>query len=118
MEPDNINIDEQAHAVDRSPSSLGILWREILRDKIALFSLILLVLIALIVYGTSLFLDQAEIVKVDLLAIYEPPSSEYLLGTDKGGRHIFEQIIICTCKLLSILILVPLMSDIIVSVFL
>ncbi|HLQ83764.1 MAG TPA: ABC transporter permease [Pseudogracilibacillus sp.] len=117
MEPDNINIDEQAHAVDRSPSSLGILWREILRDKIALFSLILLVLIALIVYGTSLFLDQAEIVKVDLLAIYEPPSSEYLLGTDKGGRDIFGQLIIGTRNSLSIGILVTLMTGVIGIVF-
>lgn len=117
MEPDNINIDEQAHAVDRSPSSLGILWREILRDKIALFSLVLLVLIALIVYGTSLFLDQAEIVKVDLLAIYEPPSSEYLLGTDKGGRDIFGQLIIGTRNSLSIGILVTLMTGVIGIVF-
>ena len=117
MEPDNINIDEQAHAVDRSPSSLGILWREILRDKIALFSLILLVVIALIVYGTSLFLDQAEIVKVDLLAIYEPPSSEYLLGTDKGGRDIFGQLIIGTRNSLSIGILVTLMTGVIGIVF-
>src|SRR5699024_6579050 len=117
MEPDNINIDEQAHAVDRSSSSLGILWREILRDKIALFSLILLVLIALIVYGTSLFLDQAEIVKVDLLAIYEPPSSEYLLGTDKGGRDIFGQLIIGTRHSLSIGILVTLMTGVIGIVF-
>lgn len=117
MEPDNINIDEQAHAVDRSPSGLNILWREILRDKIALFSLILLVLIALIVYGTSLFLDQAEIVKVDLLAIYEPPSSEYILGTDKGGRDIFGQLIIGTRNSLSIGILVTLMTGIIGIVF-
>src|SRR5690625_1817837 len=106
MEVNNVNIDEQAHAVDRSPSGLSILWREIVRDKVALFSLILLVLIGLFVYGTSIFLDQAEIVKVDLFAIHEPPSSEFLLGTDKGGRDIFGQLIIGTRNSLSIGILV------------
>src|SRR5690625_5408672 len=94
MEVNNVNIDEQAHAVDRSPSGLSILWREIVRDKVALFSLILLVLIGLFVYGTSIFLDQAEIVKVDLFAIHDPPSSEFLLGTDRGGGGIFGRLLI------------------------
>src|SRR5690625_1329721 len=117
MEVNNVNIDEQAHAVDRSPSGLSILWREIVRDKVALFSLILLVLIGLFVYGTSIFLDQAEIVKVDLFAIHEPPSSEFLLGTDKGGRDIFGQLIIGTRNSLSIGILVTLMTGFIGVVF-
>lgn len=79
---------------EKSPSSLSIMWRELVKDKLALGSLILLSLILIVVYGASLLLDQDEIVKVDLLAIYSPPSAEHWLGTDYGGRDIFGQLII------------------------
>jgi peptide/nickel transport system permease protein len=79
---------------EKSPSSLSIMWRELVKDKLALGSLILLSLILIVVYGASLLLDQDKIVKVDLLAIYSPPSAEHWLGTDYGGRDIFGQLII------------------------
>lgn len=96
--------------VDKSPSGLSILWREIVRDKVALVSLIFLGLVLIIVYGTALFLDQDEIVKVDLFALYEPPSAQYWLGTDYGGRDVFGQLIIGTRNSLTISILVTLMT--------
>ncbi|MEC0123325.1 ABC transporter permease [Paenibacillus pabuli] len=99
--------------VDKSPSSLSILWRELVRDKVALISLIFLGLVILLVYGTSLILDQAEIVKVDLFALYEPPSAQYWLGTDYGGRDVFGQLIIGTRNSLSIGIIVTLLTGII-----
>ncbi|WP_338541193.1 ABC transporter permease [Paenibacillus tundrae] len=96
--------------IDKSPSSLNILWREIVRDKIALISLIFLGVVLLLVYGTALLLDQDEIVKVDLFALYEPPSAQYWLGTDYGGRDVFGQLIIGTRNSLTIAILVTLMT--------
>jgi peptide/nickel transport system permease protein len=96
--------------IDKSPSSLSILWRELVRDKVALISLIFLGLVILLVYGTSLILDQAEIVKVDLFALYEPPSAKYWLGTDYGGRDVFGQLIIGTRNSLTIGIIVTLMT--------
>ncbi len=41
-------------------------------------------------------MKQEDIVRVDLFAIYSPPSAEHLLGTDYGGRDIFGQLIIGT----------------------
>jgi peptide/nickel transport system permease protein len=79
---------------EKSSSSFSIMWRELVRDKLALGSLILLSLILIIVYGASLILDQEKIVKVDLLSIYSPPSAEHWLGTDYGGRDILGQLII------------------------
>lgn len=96
--------------LDKSPSSLSILWRELVRDKVALISLIFLGLIILLVYGTSLILDQEEIVKVDLFALYEPPSAQYWLGTDYGGRDVFGQLVIGTRNSLTIGIIVTLMT--------
>lgn len=96
--------------VDKSPSSLSIVWRELVRDKVALISLIFLGLVMLLVYGTSLILNQDDIVRVDLFALYEPPSAQYWLGTDYGGRDVFGQLVIGTRNSLSIGIIVTLMT--------
>ncbi|OAO79630.1 ABC transporter permease [Anoxybacillus flavithermus] len=80
--------------IEKSPSAFSIMWREVVRDRLALGSLIVLGILLSIVYGVSLFLDQEEIVKVDFLSIYSPPSAEHWLGTDYGGRDVFGQLII------------------------
>lgn len=95
---------------DRSPSGWRIVWREIVRDKLALISLIFLVALVTGVYGVSLFLDQSEIVTVDLFALYEKPSAKYWLGTDYGGRDVFGQLIIGTRNSLSIGIIVTVLT--------
>ncbi|MDF2963487.1 MAG: binding-protein-dependent transport system inner rane component [Paenibacillus sp.] len=73
---------------------MNILWREVVKDKLAFGSLLLLSLILLSVYASSLLLDKEQIAKVDLLSIYKPPSAEHWLGTDYGGRDIFGQLMI------------------------
>lgn len=103
----------QPKAPMKSPSGISIIWRELVRDKLALISLIFLILVMAAVYGTSLVLDQDEIVKVDLFSIHEPPGEDFLLGTDYGGRDVFGQLIIGTKNSLTIAILVTLMTGII-----
>jgi peptide/nickel transport system permease protein len=73
---------------------VNILWREVVKDRLAFASLLLLALILVAVYASSLLLDQETVGKVDLLSIYEPPSREHWLGTDYGGRDIFGQLVI------------------------
>ncbi|GGA63395.1 ABC transporter permease [Ornithinibacillus halotolerans] len=97
----------------KSPSGFSIIWRELVRDKLALISLIFLILIMAFVYGVSLVLDQDEIVTVDLFSIYEPPGEEFILGTDYGGRDVFGQLIIGTRNSLSIAIIVTVLTGII-----
>lgn len=117
MEVNNTEIESLSQESSQSPSGFKIFWREIVRDKLALVSLIFLVLVTAFVYGISLFLDQDQIVTVDLFAIHEPPSSEFWLGTDYGGRDVFGQLIIGTRNSLSIGILVTLMTGFIGVVF-
>ncbi|OIK08359.1 peptide ABC transporter permease [Bacillus sp. MUM 116] len=94
MKPEIVKPKQQNALKKQKNGVFSILWREIVKDKLALGSLILLGLILIIVYGASLLLDQEKIITVDLLSIYSPPSSEHWLGTDYGGRDIFGQLII------------------------
>ncbi|MFS0750698.1 ABC transporter permease [Oceanobacillus sp. 1P07AA] len=108
MEIQNMKEIEQT----KSPSTINILLKELYRDKLALVSLIFFMLVTLFVFGLSLFLDQSEIVRVDLFAIHEPPSSQFILGTDYGGRDVFGQLIIGTRNSLVIGLLVTLISGV------
>ncbi|MFD1334261.1 ABC transporter permease [Oceanobacillus iheyensis] len=108
MEIQNMKEIEQT----KSPSTINILIKELYRDKLALVSLIFFTLVTLFVFGLSLFLDQSEIVKVDLFAIHEPPSDQFILGTDYGGRDVFGQLIIGTRNSLAIGFLVTLISGV------
>ncbi|MCT1902222.1 ABC transporter permease [Oceanobacillus sojae] len=96
----------------KTPSVVSILLKELYRDKLALVSLIFLILVMLFVYGLSIFLDQDQIVSVDLFAIHQPPGGDFILGTDYGGRDVFGQLIIGTKNSLTIGILVTLLSGI------
>src|SRR5699024_5396149 len=117
MEVNNAQIESEIQKSSQSPSGLRILWREIVRDKLALVSLLFLVVVTVFVYGISIILDKGDIVTVDLFAIYEPPSKEFWLGTDYGGRDVFGQLIIGTRNSLSIGILVTLMTGAIGIIF-
>jgi peptide/nickel transport system permease protein len=113
METTKVNADLGSQDSTSSPSGLKILWREIIRDKIALISLIFLIVISAFVFGISIVLDQDEIVTVDLFAIHEPPGEDFILGTDYGGRDVFGQLIIGTRNSLAIGILVTVMAGIV-----
>ncbi|HLU23347.1 ABC transporter permease [Lederbergia graminis] len=113
MEVNNMNVADTNQKLEKSPSGWRIIWRELVRDKLALVSLIFLILIVTTVYSVSLFLDLKEIVRVDPFELNQPPSDDFLLGTDHGGRDIFGQLIIGTRNSLTIGIMVTLMTGVI-----
>lgn len=75
-------------------TGLKIMFNEFKKDKLAVASVIILLIIFISVFAGALILDQEEVVRVDLFSIYSPPTSEHLLGTDYGGRDILGQLII------------------------
>ncbi|MCC2684185.1 MAG: binding-protein-dependent transport system inner rane component, partial [Paenibacillaceae bacterium] len=92
---------------------MRVLWREVVNDRLAIGSLIVLLLLLAIVYAAPLLLDREAIDRVDLLAIYEPPSALHWLGTDDGGRDIFGQLLIGAGNSFSIGLAVTLLTGIV-----
>jgi peptide/nickel transport system permease protein len=83
-----------AETIQKSPSSWSILGRELIKDKLAMSSLVFLVVFLIAIYGSTFFIDQAAVTKVDLMSIKAPPSSDHWLGTDLAGRDIFGQVVL------------------------
>ena len=72
------------------------MWREIRHDKVALGSLVLLLLLIITAYSSPLFIDQQQLQRVNFLETWEKPSETHLLGTDDGGRDVFGQLLLGT----------------------
>jgi len=91
-----IDVNKAAIAEAKAQNlNLGqTIWREIKGDKVAFIALVLLSLILVVAYSSPLFLDQAASSKINFMQIYQPPSAEFWLGTDRGGRDIFVQLMI------------------------
>ena len=100
MEQNNVNTVEETvveeSTVSTPPAGFQVIVREFLKDKIALFALILLALIFLIIFIGPYFIDQETALKVNILGRYKAPSNAHLLGTDESGRDVFS-ITILTC---------------------
>ena len=78
-----------------NPTGFSVISREFLKDKVALVSLTLLVLILAFVFIGSLFIDQEKIMGVKIISKNLPPGYEgHLLGTDSYGRDVLGQLII------------------------
>ncbi|CAM3311369.1 ABC transporter permease [Nosocomiicoccus ampullae] len=103
---DSIDVEN----LPRSTPGWKVILGEVFADKIALFSLIIMIAITSYVFGLTMFLKQSEIVAVDLFSINQAPNEEFRLGTDYGGRDIFGQLIIGTRNSLLIGVLVTAIS--------
>lgn len=97
-----INIKNVASEIDEKklkansevPSFWKVLKREFKVDKMATVCLILLVVLLATIMVGSYVLDQDEIMKINLRNKYKAPGSEFVLGTDIGGRSIAGQLFI------------------------
>ncbi|HFI0255981.1 TPA: ABC transporter permease [Streptococcus suis] len=86
---------KQVNTASTPPGGFRVIAREFLKDKVALGSLIILVTILLTVFIGSFFLNQEEVMKVNLMGRYLAPGVDgHILGTDEGGKDIFGQLII------------------------
>ena len=80
--------------VGRKRSQWAELWKNLKRNKMALFGLVILVIIVLL----AIFADQIAnydqvVIKQNLRMRLKPPSAQHWLGTDEFGRDIFARLV-------------------------
>lgn len=90
------NKENTAVAVPETipPMGFRMIAREFKKDKLAIFSLVLLVAILLVVFIGALLTDQDKVMTVSILDKYAEPGGNFILGADEGGRDVLGQLII------------------------
>lgn len=76
------------------PTGFQVIAREFKKDKLAMFSLIGLVIVIVGIYIWAMFIDQETLMKVSLRDKYAEPGEKFFLGADQGGRSILGQLVI------------------------
>lgn len=76
------------------PMGFNVIVREFKKDKVAIASLIIIVVFLSIAFIGSVIIDTKELMKVDILNQYANPSSQHWLGTDISGRDVFGELIV------------------------
>jgi peptide/nickel transport system permease protein len=96
---DNLNIKDEntsnkatIESPSRPPSFGKLIWKEILHDKFALVSLLLLIIILVTVFIGATFIDPDASTKINLKLINKGPSKQYILGNDGSGRDMLTQL--------------------------
>lgn len=86
---------EKLESQSSPPTGIQVILREFKKDKLALGSLIFIVLLMVAVLVLSFVMDQAAVMKIQLIERFtEPGVNGYILGADEAGRDMFGQLII------------------------
>ncbi|MEG0265824.1 MAG: ABC transporter permease [Erysipelotrichaceae bacterium] len=89
-----MSTEKKQEAVSIPPTGLKMIAREFKKDKLALFSLVLLCVLLIAIFIGAILTDQAAVMKVSILDKYAPPGNGFILGADEGGRDVLGQLII------------------------
>lgn len=87
----DVKKDASLHA---PPTGFQVILREFSKDKLAMFSLITLIIIIVGVFIWAFTIDKDAIMRVSLRDKYAPPGDKFLLGADQGGKDILGQLVI------------------------
>ncbi|MCL1948817.1 MAG: ABC transporter permease [Turicibacter sp.] len=91
-------------------SPFQIFKREIVKDKVALVSLVILVGITLLVTVIPFFINEAELTHVDLFNTNQPPSADFWLGTNHSGQSVLGILVLGARNSLTLTIMVTLLT--------
>lgn len=83
------------------PMGLRMIAREFTKDKLAMASLLLLVVLLIVIFVGAAMINQSEVMYVSIFDKYAPPGTVsrltgkvFLLGADEGGRDVLGQLFI------------------------
>ncbi|WP_042348139.1 ABC transporter permease [Bacillus massiliigorillae] len=108
-----VGTSVQASIPESPPLGFRVIAREFTKDKLAMGSLIMIIIVLLGVFIGSAFIDQAQLMRVSLLDKYAKPGEGFLLGADQAGRDIFGQLIIGARNSLAIAISITVITGIV-----
>lgn len=77
-----------------SNTAMQVVVREFQKDKLAMFSLLSLVIVIVSVFLWTYFIDQETLMRIRLRDTFAEPGGRFLLGADEGGKDILGQLII------------------------
>ncbi|SJZ87495.1 peptide/nickel transport system permease protein [Pilibacter termitis] len=98
----NSSQTEEQTEVSQPPMGFKMIWREFTKDKFAMGSLILLVLLLVGIFVGAMMFNQESVTTVSIFDKYAPPGAEksefagetFLLGADEGGRDVLGLLLI------------------------
>ena len=96
--------------VSSPPTGFQVIAREFMKDKLAMFSLISLIIVIGGIYIWSWQIDQTQLMRISLRDKLAEPGEKFWLGADKGGRDILGQLIVGARNSLTIAIAVTLIT--------
>lgn len=96
--------------VSSPPTGLQVIAREFIKDKLAMFSLISLIIVIGGIYIWASQIDQTQLMRISLRDKLAAPGEKFWLGADKGGRDILGQLIVGARNSLTIAIAVTLIT--------
>lgn len=108
-----------ATTVSTPPMGIRVIAREFKKDKLAIFSLGLLIFVLLFAFIGSFILDADTVNKVSIFDRYALPGTTavdgryYLLGADEGGRDVFGLLVIGARNSIMIGFLITIITSII-----
>lgn len=90
-----IKNTEEKEIISEKPMGFRLIVNELKNDKIALVSLIFLLVLVVGIFIAAMVMDTKKVMLIDLFSSYARPGEEgFLLGADKGGRSIAGQLVI------------------------
>ncbi|MHC8518714.1 ABC transporter permease [Weissella confusa] len=90
-------------AKKNAPTLRNALKRELKKDQVAQFALILLALITVAIFVGALFVPRASFTDVNIMDQYLAPMTDgHIFGTDNGGKDIFALLLVAARNSLTI----------------
>ncbi|MEK3978336.1 ABC transporter permease [Psychrobacillus sp. FSL K6-2836] len=103
-------IEPKEIKVSSPPTGFQVIAREFMKDKLAMFSLISLIIVIGGIYYWAWQIDQTQLMRISLRDKLAEPGEKFFLGADKGGRDILGQLIVGARNSLTIAIVVTLIT--------